>query len=264
METKKDENLMPEEKKTNRQIWEEAIKRKNPEVDFSDEDVLYALSMKGYDEEHEYRKNNEQKNKEMYELLSANPDVAMFISSLVTDKNVGKAMSYLSDVIGLQEGTPEYEEYQKGVEARKTREAEAQKAVEEYENNLKESADVLKAFADENGMTEEDAVAFVKKITEVVSEKLFSGKIDKEFLDLFFRAFNYETDIETAKKAGKIEGRNEAIETKNKKLKKGDGLPEIKNSAGAPIKEPTTEDATIQTLSELANKAERDRKLFGR
>jgi hypothetical protein len=51
---------------------------------------------------------------------------------------------------------------------------------------------------------------------------------------------------------------------KNKKLKKGDGLPEIKNSAGAPIKEPTTEDATIQTLSELANKAERDRKLFGR
>ena len=157
METKKDENLMPEEKKTNRQIWEEAIKGKNPEADFSDEDVLYDLSMKGYDEEHEYRKNNEQKNKEMYDLLSANPDVAMFISSLVTDKNVGKAMSYLSDVIGLQEGTPEYEEYQNGVEARKTREAEAQKAVEEYENNLKESADVLKAFADENGCLPEEA-----------------------------------------------------------------------------------------------------------
>ena len=49
----------------------------------------------------------------MYELLSANPDVAMFISFSRNRQECRKGNVLFEDVIGLQEGTPEYEEYQK-------------------------------------------------------------------------------------------------------------------------------------------------------
>ena len=43
---------MPEEKRPIVDMGR-GYQEENPEVDFSDEDVLYELSMKGYDEEHE-------------------------------------------------------------------------------------------------------------------------------------------------------------------------------------------------------------------
>lgn len=252
--------------KTKRQLWEEGIRAKNPDVDFdADEDSLYDYAMQGYDAEHEYRKRNEDGNRKMYELLSANPDVSMFISSLVSDGNVGKAMSYLSDSLLLQEGTPEYDEYQKGISERKKRQAEQEKAVEEYEQNLRESAAALQEFADTNGMTEEQAVEFVRQITDVINEKLFTGKIDKEFLDLFYRAFNYDTDMDTARAAGVIDGRNQQIDKKNKRLSKGDGLPNVTSAAGKG-REPGLYDEnsdTMQALKGMADRADKRNKLFG-
>ncbi len=255
---------MENQEKTKRQLWEEGIRAKNPDIDFdNDEDALFGAAMQGYDAEHEYRKKNEAGNKRMYELLSANPDVSMFMSSLVSDGNVGKAMSYLSDALSLQEGTPEYDEYQKGVSERKQREAEQAKAIEEYEKNLHESAGALKDFADENGMSEEEAIEFVRQITSVINDKLFAGKIDKEFLDLFFRAFNYDKDLQASREAGVIDGRNEQIDAKNHKLKKGDGLPNVATAAGKT--EPTVreDDSTMQALRGMAERADKRNKMFG-
>ena len=90
---------------TKREIFFANLKKKYPERDFTDEDEYYAASMEGYDDEHEYRKGSESTNKEFFDKLQENPDVALFIGSILNKESFGKALSYLSDVLPFEEGS---------------------------------------------------------------------------------------------------------------------------------------------------------------
>ncbi len=246
---------------TKREIFFANLKKKYPERDFTDEDEYYAASMEGYDAEHEYRKSSESKNKEFFDKLQENPDVALFIGSILNKESFGKALSYLSDVLPFEEGSEDFIAYNEAVAQRKARIAEAEAAAEEYERNLQESAESLKEFAEENNMTPEEATDFVQTMTEMIQDKLFSGKIDKDFLNLFYKAQNYDKDLVVAKEAGVIQGRNEKIDAKKKSLTKGDGLPAIRSSASVlPMDE--DENPTVSALNIMAKKARRNAELF--
>lgn len=246
---------------TKREIFFANLKKKYPEREFADEDEFYAASMEGYDTEHEYRKSSESTNKEFFDKLQENPDVALFIGSILNKESFGKALSYLSDVLPFEEGSDDFNAYNESVAQRKARIAEAEAAAEEYERNLQESAESLKQFAEENNMTPEEATDFVQTMTEMIQDKLFSGKIDKDFLGLFYKAQNYDKDLVVAKEAGAIQGRNEKIDAKKKSLTKGDGLPAIRSSASAlPMDE--DENPTVSALNIMAKKARRNAELF--
>ena len=110
-------------------------------------------------------------------------------------------------------------------------------------------------------MTPDEATEFVQTMSEMIQDKLFSGKIDKDFLNLFYKAQNYEKDLMVAKEAGTIQGRNEKIDAKRKTLTKGDGLPAIRSSASAlPVEE--DENPTVSALNDMARKAQRNAELF--
>lgn len=246
---------------TKREIFFANLKKKYPERKFEDEDEFYAASMEGYDTEHEYRKSSESTNKEFFDKLQENPDVALFIGSILNKESFGKALSYLSDVLPFEEGSDDFNAYNESVAQRKARIAEAEAAAEEYERNLQESAESLKEFAEENNMTPEEATDFVQTMTEMIQDKLFSGKIDKDFLGLFYKAQNYDKDLVVAKEAGAIQGRNEKIDAKKKSLTKGDGLPAIRSSASVlPMDE--DENPTVSALNIMAKKARRNAELF--
>ena len=246
---------------TKREIFFANLKKKYPEREFADEDEFYAASMEGYDTEHEYRKSSESTNKEFFDKLQENPDVALFIGSILNKESFGKALSYLSDVLPFEEGSDDFNAYNESVAQRKARIAEAEAAAEEYERNLQESAESLKQFAEENNMTPEEATDFVQTMTEMIQDKLFSGKIDKDFLGLFYKAQNYDKDLVVAKEAGAIQGRNEKIDAKKKSLTKGDGLPAIRSSASVlPMDE--DENPTVSALNIMAKKARRNAELF--
>lgn len=246
---------------TKREIFFANLKKKYPEREFADEDEYYAASMEGYDAEHEYRKSSESTNKEFFDKLQENPDVALFIGSILNKESFGKALSYLSDVLPFEEGSDDFNAYNESVAQRKARIAEAEAAAEEYERNLQESAESLKEFAEENNMTPEEATDFVQTMTEMIQDKLFSGKIDKDFLGLFYKAQNYDKDLVVAKEAGAIQGRNEKIDAKKKSLTKGDGLPAIRSSASVlPMDE--DENPTVSALNIMAKKARRNAELF--
>lgn len=246
---------------TKREIFFANLKKKYPEREFADEDEFYAASMEGYDTEHEYRKSSESTNKEFFDKLQENPDVALFIGSILNKESFGKALSYLSDVLPFEEGSDDFNAYNESVAQRKARIAEAEAAAEEYERNLQESAESLKQFAEENNMTPEEATDFVQTMTEMIQDKLFSGKIDKDFLGLFYKAQNYDKDLVVAKEAGTIQGRNEKIDAKKKSLTKGDGLPAIRSSASVlPMDE--DENPTVSALNIMAKKARRNAELF--
>ena len=246
---------------TKREMFFDNLKKKYPEREFADEDEFYGASMEGYDAEHDYRKNTEATNKEFFDKLQENPDVALFIGSILNKESFGKALSYLSDVLPFDEDSDDFKAYNESVSQRKAKLAEAEAAADEYENNLRESANTLQEFAEENDMTPEEATEFVQNITTTISEKLFSGKIDKDFLSNFYKAQNYDKDLMVAKEAGTIQGRNEKIDTKKKMLGKGDGLPNIRSSASAIPKE-KEENPTMLALGEMSKKAVRNSQLF--
>lgn len=246
---------------TKREMFFANIKKKYPDREFADEDELYGASMEGYDTEHEYRKNTESTNKEFFDKLQENPDVALFIGSILNKESFGKALSYLSDVLPFDEDSDDFKAYNESVAERRAKSEEAEAAADEYEKNLRESADTLQAFAEENDMTPEEATEFVQNITSTISEKLFSGKIDKDFLNNFYKAQNYDKDLMVAKEAGNIQGRNEKIDAKKKMLGKGDGLPNIRSSASA-MPEEKEENPTMLALGEMSRKAARNSQLF--
>ena len=175
---------------TKREIFFANLKKKYPEREFADEDEYYAASMEGYDAEHEYRKSSESTNKEFFDKLQENPDVALFIGSILNKESFGKALSYLSDVLPFEEGSEDFNAYNESVAQRKAKADEAEAAAAEYERNLEESAESLKQFAEENNMTPDEATEFVQTMSEMIQDKLFSGKIDKDFLNLFYKAQN--------------------------------------------------------------------------
>jgi hypothetical protein len=214
----------------------ENLRAKYPDNDFSNEDSYYEVSMKGYDslrdESNSRAKKYEEDNKFIHERLSANPEVFACISAILAGDSIPKAMAHLKDVINLEEGTPEYEEYMNEVNVRNERDAKANKDYEEFEANKKASAEALKAFADKNGLTEEEMVTFIEEVINMLREKIFSGKFDEEFFEKFYRVFNYDKEMEMAMEAGRIAGRNEKIEMKNKKRNGTDGLPTTTASAG--------------------------------
>lgn len=235
--------------KSAKDTWADNLRAKYPERDFSNEDELYSASMEGYDSEHDYRKKTTKENSELVELLTANPDVAAFIGSLINKESLPRAMSYLSDLMPLK-GDDDWDEYNKGVEERRAAADKAEKAAEEYERNLEQSAETLREFADENSMSEEEAVEFVREITTKLTDKLFSGKIDKEFLQLFYNATNYDNDISDATEAGRIAGRNETIKAKRSK-RKDDGLPNLGTSGGAVPATSNSDNATLNSLNRM-------------
>lgn len=246
---------------TKKEMFFANLKKKYPDREFNDEEEFYGASMEGYDAEHEYRKGSEASNKEFFDKLQENPDVALFIGSILNKESFGKALSYLSDVLPFEEGSDDFNAYKESVSERKRKADEAEAAAAEYEANLQESANSLQEFADENGMTPDEAMEFVQNITSTISDKLFSGKIDKDFLSAFYKAQNYEKDLMVAKEAGTIQGRNEKIDAKKRALTKGDGLPPIRSSAST-MPEVRDEDPTVMALSQMSKKAARNANLF--
>lgn len=222
--------------KTNKEQWMENLRAKYPDNDFSDEDSFYEVSMRGYDslrdESNSRAKKYEEDNKFVHEKLSANPDVYKFISAILAGDSIPKAFAHLKAIINLEEGTPEYDEYIAEVNVRNEEDAKAKASLAEYETNMKASAEALKAFADKNGLTEEEMTTFIEEVISMIREKIFAGKFDEEFLEKFYRVFNYDKDMEMAMESGRIAGRNEKIEAKNKKRNGTDGLPTTTASAG--------------------------------
>lgn len=239
-----------------RQRWIDAIKAKNPDLNAEDEDKLYEAAMRGYDEEHEWRKKNEESNRKLADtLLNSDPNVATFLTAILSGESFPYALGLVKDFIP-KEGEESYEDYTRGVEDNKAKVKEQMDKAEEYAKNVQESAAALKEFAAQLNMSDEEAVDFVNQIRETLADKLFSGKVDVEFLTRMHKLLNYDNDIKIAREAGRIEGRNERIDSKRKKAGATDGLPNT-NTSGTKAKEPAPSNPTLDALDRMVERYNR-------
>ena len=79
--------------------------------------------------------------------------------------------------------------------------------------------------------------------------KFIVGDIDTDILNRYYRAMQYDADVEGAKKQGEIDGQNKAIEAKKAKMA-GSGLPN--GAAGGSANEEIDNDPRAELAKQFA------------
>lgn len=182
----------------------------------------------------EYAEKNKVANETLVNVLKMHPEFGNVIKDLSKGADPMVAFARHFDVSKLTpfEGDPNYDEWQKANEERLSRLRESEEYRTLIETNRSESEKALKSFVDANQLSEESFNEFATYVDETL-DKINKGLLDESVLNAFWRAKNYETDIQNATQNGEIKGRNTNIEVKKVSKKQGDNLPLI-NAGGEP------------------------------
>lgn len=217
--------------KTKRDLALDRLKSRHPDTDYADDEAIYGAINDDYDEDQKALAGYKANEKAMSDMMSADPRSAVFLQSMKNGKNpfvelvrnFGDDMvDYLSDPDSAEEVAEAQEDYLKRV-------SEGNKLEEEYNQNMKESLNVLSRMDDEFGETVTDEL--VGKLL-IVANDVIRGKFTKEALDMFRMAKNHDLDVAEAAHEGEVRGKN-SKHLKNLELrKKGDGTANL-DSANA-------------------------------
>lgn len=236
--------------KSARELYYERIKANFPDKQFGDDDEIYGAALE-YTDGIEGKLNKIQSgNDELAEKMMKDPKVAAAFMDFISGKPLPAALNryFSEDEMKMKEGDEGWEDY---LEAEKQRLAdyEASKTAKaEYEANLEASQKDIDAFISDKGMKEEDFDVFMGKVTDAVTQKLLKGMIDKEFLEIFYKGLNYDTDMNTAEQAGMVKGKNEKIVTQTKLP----DMPELKTTGGgAPAEAPKVVNKTAEFYDKI-------------
>ena len=153
-----------------------------------------------------------------------------------------------------EEGSEEYENWNKAGEERRKELADMKAKVDEYRANADASAADLQSLAEENGWSDEERTEVENYITDVLN-KVYSGRLDKDFYNNVLKARNYDNDIAGAREQGRVDGRNEKIEVEKKHLA-GSGLPNGKSGGNASeeVDAKPAKNTTVDFLDKLSKR----------
>ena len=198
----------------------------------SEEDATQALT-EFVAEAREYREKQEGATKRLASMFRDNPDLLDLIHLMDDGATLSEALPYVVGEDADEEALEAAKEGWKKTAAEKRKaKAEKEKALKETSKNLEISIQNIRAFAQENNMTDDEAGEFLDAVDDIMSN-ISKGNITGEILTKLMKGMKYDKAVaDTAEKA-EVKGRNEAIkEVKAKKAEKvGDGLPKLKSAA---------------------------------
>ena len=258
MKNKESENTEVVENKdneiveTNKDKFHGFIKSKYPDEEI-DEDGIYGRAMSHVSSLEEYQTKNKASNKQIAEVLMAEPSLAKVIKGIADGMTLREALSRYVDIEGLtaMEGDPDYEALNSAKETRMKEMEAANSAAEEFEKNREMSYKQIEEFATENNMSEEEVGGLFNYIDKQM-EGFANGIVSKDFLNAWRKSASYEKDIAEAAEIAAIDAKNEVIEIKNNlKPNKTDGMPAISST------EPETEKKSSSNVFSNAMKPKR-------
>lgn len=229
METNK-EVIETEKVTTSRDRIRDRYTNKYPERDFLAEGAESAIDdeviaeLEAFDAELDgYRKND----KQIKELFNSDPRSATFMVNWMAGG--GNPIQYLLDIFGpeLQKALESEEGRAKIVEStdkwlakRATEKQGEEQRMANYEASVKD----LVAFAEEKGLSEDQAMEIFEKVNQIGFD-VIDGKYTRESFEMAYDAMNYRNDVETARKEGEVAGRNTKIQERLAKVEKPVDMP---------------------------------------
>lgn len=224
-----------EVKPTSRQRLASRYSASHPDVNFEDESVdIAGYAADELDALDADKKSREEFDGKMNNLFNSDPNAAKIFVGWMNGKDPVENLIELYgedfiEALQSEEGKEKFkaalEKWRKGKDA----DAEHQKA---YDANIAESAKNLVAFADKNGLTDDQVKALVEKAWQIGSD-ISEGRYTEEILNLVHKAGNYDAAVADAREEGRIEGKDENIRRELRKSKPATGLPATAGAQGA-------------------------------
>lgn len=214
---------------TSRDRIRDRFVQKYPERDFNGEnasndlDDLIVSELEAYDKELE---ESRAQNKKMVDLFNRDPRSAGLLMDMAAG---GDPITYLltafgpelMDALQSEEGRAKISEStSKYLERKASEEAGEQERMANYEKSIQD----LAAYAEEKGLSDEQAIKIFEKVNQVGFD-VIEGIYTRETFDMAYNAMNYTADVETARKEGEVAGRNAKIEEKLAKVEKPVDMP---------------------------------------
>lgn len=218
---------------------------KNPEKEYGTENADDALvadilaELEGYDARLAEFEEGRAQSQKMVDLFNRDPRSSKYLLALASGE--GDPIDYLLDIYGpdlldalqSEEGRAKIvESNSKWMEKKASEESSMQARMDNYAKSVAD----LQAFASEKGLSDEQAVEIFEKVNQIGFDAL-EGIYTRESFEMAYDAMNYATDVETARKEGERDGRNERISEKLTKVSKPADMPPTVGGQGAGIPE---------------------------
>lgn len=195
------------------------------------------------------------------EILAEYPELYAVIQDLQEGKPLEVALAANIDIDSLKplEGEEMYADYEAARNARKERKAKVDEYRATVEKNWEDSNKVIHDFFTEIAFDEEQTNEFLAKMDEMLGNYV-NGIVTREFLDVFYRAMNYEQAMESAREAGAIDAKNARIDAERERAEaETDGMP----TGGSAIEVTMVEEEPDDLFAEIGRNSRRH-KMYGR
>lgn len=192
----------------NRDKWFANMRGKYGE-DKSDEE-LYDLSSKGYDEEHDFAKQQRADIDAFANSIKDYPELASFYSE-AAQGNIGAAVLNIGDLVdAYRSGEIDDAKYKEQVAARKKEADDAAAAKDAKQAALAEQDRVFEEWCAKKGYNPNE---WMEKANEALFSHIRDSKLEEAQFDAIDKMINYDEDVEAAR----VQGRNENIVAQRKK-----------------------------------------------
>lgn len=225
------EEIEVKETPTGRAAILERYKAANPDTEDPDDEALFGYAHDSYSDLDKRHGEMSGANSRLSELVSKDPRLGAVLSMVTGEES--KSLPYaMANVYGRDWLDAEIEEFEKGYQENLARLAESEAEREQVMKNIEDYETNLKRFAEENGLDEAQAEQLHEAIYKDASD-LFMGVVSPEFIAYKWKGLNYDKDVAEAADTGVVEGRNQAIEVKKKKVVANNPLPDLATGTGA-------------------------------
>lgn len=220
--------------KTKRDLVVERLAAKNPDKNFSDDEVLYGQIVDDFAQSDDALAKYQEREQAFVDMITSDARAAQFLMDwkeggdpiLGIIRRFGVEIKDAIDDPALQE---EIAEANKEHIERVAKEKEYEAM---YKANLEQTLTDLDAIQKEMGLTDEQAEGAIMYLQAIVSDGVL-GKYTPENIKLALKAMNHDADVAQAAYEGEVKGRNTKIEEKLRMKKKNDGTATLDGKNGS-------------------------------
>lgn len=226
-----------QEVKTKRELLNERLAQRYPDMDFSDEENFYGRISDDYDDYDKNIAGYQEREKAFSDLFSADPRAAHFLTNWRNgeDPAIGLVRMFGKDIKDAIDDPERLEEIAAANKEYVERVAKEKELNETHQANLAESLKAIEAMQAEKGISDED-IDKAMALLESIALDAVLGKFSPESIEMALKAINHDADVAAANEEGIVAGKNTKVEEKLRKSKKGDGTTPLegRNNGAAP------------------------------
>lgn len=237
--------------KTNRERYNERLKAKYPDKEFTDDEAVFGQINEDYEHYDQELAGYQEREKSLSDLFSSNPRSAAFLTDWRKgeDPIVGLIKKYGDDIKAALEDPEKQEALAAASKEYAERVAQEKDFEEQYQKNISESLTTIETLQEEEGIDDTEIDNIMEFLIGIMKDAIL-GKFSKESILMARKALNHDADVAIADHEGEVRGKNTKIKENLRKSKQGDGMPMLNGQNGG-----VSERRKPKTMFDYANEA---------